>query len=211
MEKMSEIIKERVLMRDLLEFYGIHPIRGDNNYLCMFHDDHKPSAGITKDGKYFHCFPCGKSWSVIDVVMALNNCDYENATRIIDTDFGLGVYRWLTEEEKLELDRASRERKRRDLEREHFERYEKQILNSIASKMRKEEQVQEICKQMKGKCPFAVRYEVYIDSEKRLAWLNWLYESICEFKNRELCEWDYTIGGNKMELLKAIEKGELSL
>lgn len=204
-------IKERVSMRELLEFYGIHPVRGNNNYLCLFHDDHKPSAGITKDGKNWHCFSCLVTASVIDVVSQIKQCEFKKALRIIDNDFGLGLYRELTQKEKLEIARESRERERLKREKEHYARLEKIVLAKIAFQMRKEERVQEISKQMKGKCSFATRYEVYIDSEKRLAWLNWLYECICEFKNRKPCEWDYTIGSGKRELLKAIEKGELTI
>ena len=210
MDIVSEV-KERVPMRDLLEFYGIHPVRANNNYLCLFHDDHKPSAGITKDGRNFHCFSCLATASVIDVVSQIKQCEFKKALRIIDSDFKLGLYRTLSQKEKLELARESREKERLKREKLHYASLGKQVLDSIASKMREEEKVQEICKQMKGKCPFAVRYDVYIESEKRIAWLNWLYDTICQFRDKELCEWDYTLGSDKMELLKAIEKGELSL
>lgn len=205
-------MKEKVPMRDLLEFYGITPRRAKNNYTCLFHspDDH-PSAGITKDGKNFHCFSCGTTASVLDVVCQLKRCDLKKALRIIDNDFKLGLYHELSQKEKLELARQLRERERLKQERLHYEKLEKKVLNEIAESLRREERTQQVCAEMKGKCPFAVRYDVYIDSEKRIAWLNWLYETIGGYRDKEVCEWDYTVGSDKMELLKAIEKGELTL
>lgn len=209
MDIISEI-KTRVQMRELLEFYGIHPKRSVNNYTCLFHSpDENPSAGITKDGKLFHCFACNVTASILDVVCQLKQCDLKKALRIIDSDFKLGLYRTLSQKEKLQLARESKERERLKREKLYYASLEKQVLNEIASKLRQEEVVQKVCCEMKGKCPFAVRYDVYIDSENRIAWLNWLYETICGYKDKQECEWDYTIESGKMELIKAIEKGEL--
>lgn len=50
-----EEIKSRVTMRDVLSFYGIYPIRGNNIYRCFVHNDKKPSANIIKGSEVFHC------------------------------------------------------------------------------------------------------------------------------------------------------------
>lgn len=206
----TEQIKDRVSMRELLEKYGIYPRRSSNNYTCLFHspDDH-PSAGITKDNKYFHCFSCGVSATILDVMCQIKQCDLKKALRIIDNDFNLGIYKELSQKEKLELAREFKERERQKKEKLYWANFEKIVLARIAFQLRKEEQVREICKGLKGKVNFDTRYDVYIDSEKRSAWLNWLYETICGYKDKQECEWDYTLGTEKMELLRAIKKGEL--
>lgn len=48
--------------------------------LCIFHDDHKPSAKIYPDN-HMYCFSCGKNADVIDIYMALNGCDFKSAVR----------------------------------------------------------------------------------------------------------------------------------
>ena len=205
-------IKDRVSMKELLDHYGIKPRRSTNNYTCLFHSpDEHPSAGITKDGKNFHCFSCNCTASVIDVVSQIKECDFKKALRIIDNDFKLGLYRALSQKEKLELARESRERERLKREKLYWANFEKIVLARIVFQLRKEEKVREICKGLKGKVNFDTRYDVYIDSEKRSAWLNWLYETICGYKDKQECEWDYTLGTEKMELLRAIKKGELMI
>lgn len=199
-------------MKELLEKYGVYPRRSTNNYTCLFHSpDYHPSAGITKDGKNFHCFSCGITASILDAVCQIKQCDLKKALRIIDNDFKLGLYRELSQKEKLELAREFKERERQKREKLHYEQLQKKVLDVIAKKLREEEKLQEICKQAKGKAEFSKRYDVYIDSEKRIRWLNWLYETLCGFRDKPMGEFDCIYGNDKLELLKAIEKGELSL
>lgn len=50
--------------------------------LCIFHDDHKPSAKIYADN-HMYCFSCGKNADAIDIYMALNGCDFRTAVRAL--------------------------------------------------------------------------------------------------------------------------------
>lgn len=59
-------IKDSETMRDYLELEEIHEER-DGKYICLFHDDHNPSASIDNKTGKFHCFTCGKSWDILDV------------------------------------------------------------------------------------------------------------------------------------------------
>jgi len=47
--------------------------------LCPFHDDHHPSMGIKNN--ICHCFACGYRGDVIDVMMKLENLNFQQAIR----------------------------------------------------------------------------------------------------------------------------------
>lgn len=206
-------MKDRVSMRDLLSCYGIEPKRSFNNYLCLFHNDTRPSAGITKDGKKFHCFACGITASIFDVVCRLKQCNYKTAVKIIDADFNLGLVGQLSHKEKLELARQQKERERLKAEREELARFEIVVLDKILQELR----VWERCEQLthitrgeyrRGEWKYA---DLYFYSLKRQMWLNWLYGVVAGFSDVEECEFDYVYGRNKENILKNIKKGEISI
>jgi DNA primase len=124
-------IKERVSMLDVLQSYGQYPARGRNNYRCFVHDDHRPSAGLTKDGTKFHCFACGYTGNIFDVVQHFEQCDLKTAMKIIDEKFNLGLLRELSHREKLELARQRKERERKKAEELEWQRFEEQTLRNI--------------------------------------------------------------------------------
>ena len=210
--EISEQIKEQVSMRELLDKFGIYPVRGENNYLCIVHNDTRPSAGITKNGKWFHCFSCGASLSVVDMVMALKQCDMKTAIKVIDGEFGLGLLHELTHKEKLELARQSKERERLRAEKLYYEKYEHEVCQQIVREIRICEEMQRVTKALKGKVDFENRFNGFIWAEKRLGWLNWLYEVLSSLRDRKECEFDYVYAGfSKLDLLKGIEKGEIKI
>ena len=204
-------MKERVLMRDLLSFYGIEPKRSVNNYLCIFHNDKRPSAGITKDGKHFHCFSCLKTASIFDVVCQIKQCDYKTAIKVIDADFGLGMVGQLSHKEKLELARQQKERERLKAEREELARYELIVLDKIIQELKIWEKCEKLTHITRGEYRREEwKYEdLYFYSLERQNWLNWLYGAICGFSEKEECEFDYVYSRDKQELLKKIKNGEI--
>lgn len=205
-------IKDRVSMKDVLDYYGIMPRRGRNNYTCLFHSpDQKPSAGITKSGKSFHCFACGVSASIFDVVCQIEQCSFKQAIKIIDANFQLGLVKQLSHKEKLELARIQKERERRKAEKRAMENYEKRVLNEICNELRswgKCEQLSHLTRgeYRRGEWKFA---DLYFYSLEQQRWLNWLYETICGFTDKQGCEFDYIYGNDKKEILGKIKKGEI--
>ena len=63
---LAQEIKMQSSMRMIFDYYGIVGNR-QGQYLCPFHDDHKPSMTI-KDDKYFRCWTCGESGSVLNFI-----------------------------------------------------------------------------------------------------------------------------------------------
>lgn len=51
-----------------------------NKALCIFHNERTPSMHVYGSNK-FNCFSCGKSGSVVDIVMQQNNCTFKEAIK----------------------------------------------------------------------------------------------------------------------------------
>lgn len=206
-----EEIKARVNVRELLESYGIYPVRGKNIYRCCFHSpDKNPSAHITRDEKRFKCFACGCGGDIFDIVQHLEQCDRKEAMRIIDNKFNLGIYGNLSHKEKLELARKQRERERLKAEQLAWEQFERETLNEIVKWLRFWEQVQldtHITRGEYRKGEWKYK-DLFFYSLKCQEWLNWLYDVICEFNHPD-CAFDYIYGTDKKTILKAIKQGEI--
>ena len=64
-----EEVKHRLNIRQVVEFYGFKVNRA-NQFICPFHNDHKPSASIKND--YFNCFVCGAGGDLITFTAKLH-------------------------------------------------------------------------------------------------------------------------------------------
>ena len=208
-----EDIRDRVSMRDLLSYYGIEPKRSNNNYLCIFHNDTRPSAGITKDGKLFHCFSCNATASIFDVVSKIKGCDFKTAIKVIDNDFGLGLVKQLSHKEKLELARQQKEKERLKAEKEELERFKKVLLEKILDEIQMWEHCQKITHLTRGEYRKGEwkNSDLYFYSLKRQVWLNWLFDTLCGFREKDICEFDFMYGNNKDDILKRIKNGEINI
>lgn len=209
-----EDIRDRVSMKELLSFYGVEPRRGGNNYTCLFHSpDKNPSAGITKDGKLFHCFSCNATASIFDVVSQIKGCDFKTAIKVIDADFGLGLVKQLTHKEKLELTRQQKEKEKQKAEKEELERFKVFVLDKILKEIEMWEHCQKITHLTRGEYKRGEwkHSDLYFYSLKRQVWLNWLYDTLCGFREKDICEFDFMYGNNKDDILKKIKNGEINI
>jgi len=77
------------------------------SFRCIFHEDKKPSAGIfqNEEGTYiYHCFSCGKSYNIINLVEVLGNFQSRpKAYKFIREIFNLTIMEteWQTEQKLL--------------------------------------------------------------------------------------------------------------
>jgi hypothetical protein len=205
-------IKDRVSMRELLEAYGIYPKRGNNIYLCINHIEKNPSANIVKGYDKFHCFSCGFTGDIFDVVMLMEKCDLKTATNILDAKFNLGLLGNLSHKEKLELARKRKEREKAKKVKEAWERYEKKVINHVSVMLQGWEEVLRETHITRGEYKKNQwQYEnLFFTALKKCEWYNWLYDVLCENIHPE-CEYDYIYGTNKKELLGMIRKGEIEV
>jgi DNA primase len=82
--KKLDDLKERVPIDLVLEVFGYPPAdywqsSGWRAATCPFHEDSRPSAGISPESDYFHCFGCGWKGDVITLVMVVQNKSFPEA------------------------------------------------------------------------------------------------------------------------------------
>ena len=104
-------VKEQLNIRQVVEFYGFNVNRA-GQFICPFHNDHKPSASIKKD--YFNCFVCGAGGDLITFTAKLHGLSNINACKKLVSDFGLNM----ATEPQTQVDKlkADRERAKRQAE-----------------------------------------------------------------------------------------------
>ena len=106
-----EDVKRQLNIRQVVEFYGFKVNRA-NQFICPFHNDHKPSASIKND--YFNCFVCGAGGDLITFTAKLHGLSNIDACKKLDQDFHLG----LSQQPMSHIDRlkADREKVKRQSE-----------------------------------------------------------------------------------------------
>ena len=77
-----ESLKARYDVPGIWEKLGLEGApRAGKNVSCPFHDDKNPSFSISRDGKLWHCFSCGKGGDIIRLVEEVKRCGFEDALR----------------------------------------------------------------------------------------------------------------------------------
>ena len=83
-----EDVKRQLNIRQVVEFYGFK-VNRSKQFVCPFHNDHKPSASIKND--YFNCFVCGAGGDLITFTAKLHGLSNIDACKKLDQDFHLGL------------------------------------------------------------------------------------------------------------------------
>lgn len=83
--------KNKLQIKDVIEYYLATLFNRNNKCRCPFHDDKNASLSIKPSTNTFKCFGCGESGSVIDFVMKYKNVDKLEALKILNQDFNLGL------------------------------------------------------------------------------------------------------------------------
>ena len=106
-----EDVKRQLNIRRVIEHYG-YKVNRAGQFLCPFHNDHKPSASIKND--YFNCFVCGAGGDLITFTAKLHGLSNIDACKKLDQDFHLG----LSQQPMSHIDRlkADREKVKRQSE-----------------------------------------------------------------------------------------------
>ena len=101
-------VKQQLNIRQVIEYYGFKVNRA-NQFVCPFHNDHKPSASIKND--YFHCFVCGTGGDLITFTAKYFGMSNFDATKKLIEDFRLNIVIDTKEERKAQYI-AERNRKK---------------------------------------------------------------------------------------------------
>ena len=104
-------VKQRLNIRQVVEFYG-YKVNRNGQFICAFHNDHKPSASIKND--YFNCFVCGAGGDLITFTAKLHGLTNIDACKKLVSDFKLDI----ATEPQTQVDKlkADRERAKRQAE-----------------------------------------------------------------------------------------------
>ena len=101
-------VKQQLNIRQVVEFYG-YKVNRANQFICPFHNDHKPSASIKND--YFNCFVCGAGGDLITFTAKLHRLSNINACKKLVSDFRLNISTEpQTQADKLKADRERAKR-----------------------------------------------------------------------------------------------------
>ena len=85
--RISTEIKKRVSCQDACREYGVDVNRAGFTR-CLWHNEKTASLKIYPGDRGYHCFGCGASGSVIDLVMKLFDCSVGDACKRLNDDFG---------------------------------------------------------------------------------------------------------------------------
>lgn len=113
----SAEIKKSVSCLDACRQYGID-VNQHGFARCPFHHEKTASFKAYQGQRGFHCFGCGASGSVIDLVMKLFGESVGDACKRLSDDFQLDLFRTgnLSRERRIAENKAAWERRRREKE-----------------------------------------------------------------------------------------------
>lgn len=118
-----ETVKANIDIVDAARRYGLQVVRGGKAH-CPLHTDKTPSLSFYKDNSRFHCFSCGASGDVIDLVGMLLNLTAVDTVRELNSAYCLGLD--LDKPESPEVIRkAIHQRRLRQKQEEIFHQWEK--------------------------------------------------------------------------------------
>ena len=84
-------IKSRVGITEMLRKYGISaPDHGKYHVICPWHSERTASLSIDEQKGLFHCFGCGASGSVIDLVARFEGISPREAAILLANEFNVG-------------------------------------------------------------------------------------------------------------------------
>mgnify|MGYP003356945601 FL=1 len=125
MNRNTEIIKENLTLRDVMEFYGISFNRR-GFALCPFHNEKTASLSIKNE--HYKCFGCGAYGGVIDFIMEYFNLTFKQAITKLGSDFALPLsFRKPAYRERLKI---AEKRRKTDAERAENAKIKKIIDNN---------------------------------------------------------------------------------
>ena len=121
-----EEVKQQLNIRQVVEHYGFRVNRA-NQFICPFHNDHKPSASIKND--YFNCFVCGAGGDLITFTAKYLGMSNIDAAKEL-----IRVFR-------LDIDISTKEERKAQFIAEKKARQEINACSSLRDKFRKDVEI----------------------------------------------------------------------
>lgn len=211
-----EQIKERVHIEEVLDRYWSAPNR-EGRYKCTFHNG-KDYNMLVKNN-FAYCFVCNESADCVKLTSKIFNITIGEAIKKIDEDFGLGLGKPLTADEKRKYAEHQKAKERERKRQEEMTKFESECLSTIAEKLRiADGYIEE--KSFKGEVGSEEMYQ-YADSIdhklfamalERKRWLEWLW-CVITGDSHYLVDEEYcaTYGTDKVGILRKVYKGEIEI
>lgn len=82
----KEDVKQRHPIGEVLARYGIQ-INAHSFICCPFHKEKTGSCKVYTETNTFHCFGCGKTGDIFDIVELMEGCDFKAAYKMLGGEF----------------------------------------------------------------------------------------------------------------------------
>lgn len=190
-------IVNRVSIKEILSRYWGEPNK-IGRYRCCFHNgvDHNMSI----KGGFAHCFVCGGSGGVVEIVMAIFGLRYKEALRKINEDFCLGLDKPLTVLDKIRFAERERELQKRKEKQEKDEQFEKDLFKAILTKIKCYEALEEKTRQGDKDMFEYAESNDFLNNRKA-----------CFEIERLDCLFNSLFSEDKKDIIKLVKKGKIKI
>lgn len=110
----EDTIEEVLSANNIVDVVGqyVHLQKRGANYfgLCPFHNEKTPSFSVSEQKQMFYCFGCGAGGSAITFLMKYENCDFQEALRMLADRAGIKL-----PEANYSEEQKKRQKRRQDL------------------------------------------------------------------------------------------------
>lgn len=208
-----EHILERVSAKDVLDRYWSSPDR-NGRYKCCFHNGNDYNMSLQNNEKA-HCFVCGNSGNAINIVKAIFGVNAKEAMAKINSDFGLGLDKPLTKQEKREFAAREEALRKRKAEIKAEEEFVDDLFRKLTAKVKEWEAIEFKTRQRDRDMYEYAESKDFLANRKaqreigRLDYLFWLL-----LQGRPQSDggyWEMAYGDDKYVVLEKIKKGEIAI
>lgn len=124
MDNIREYIFENSSMRSVIEGYGIH-VDKTGKFLCPFHNDKHPSAGILKNDKSFNCFSCGEKGNIYNFIDKYE--EKVNGRKLSSNE----IYKKMAELSRINIDLSQLDYEKKENQRRNMSSYDNHQQNLL--------------------------------------------------------------------------------
>lgn len=208
----AENILERVSSKDILDRYWSSPDR-NGRYKCCFHNGNDYNMGICYNKA--HCFVCGESGNAIDIVMAIFGIGFKKAMAKINSDFGLGLDKPLTKQEKREFAAREEALRKRKAEIKAEEEFVDDLFRKLTAKVKEWEAIEFKTRQRdRDMYEYAESKDFLANckAQKEIGRLDYLFWLLSQGRPQsDGSYWEMAYGDDKYVVLEKIKKGEITI